>query len=265
MGKKTGDIQGCDGCNDKDTELKSMRWAYGVTTVPKRRNTLLPRTLESLRAGGFDKPRLFVDGDKDTLSWEAEFKLDVTARYPNIRTFGNWVLSMWELYARNPDADRYALFQDDMVTYRNLRSYLERQNYPEKAYLNLYTFPRNMRCFPAIGQTGRRNQGWYMSNQRGLGAVGLVFSRTAVCTLLASLHMVLRPQDPRRGWRAVDGGVVESMKKAGWREYVHNPSLVQHTGTVSSMGNGPHAHAENFLGEDFDALELLDASVIAGG
>jgi hypothetical protein len=37
-------------------------WAYGITTVPSRLTTLLPRTITSLAAAGFDKPHLFVDG-----------------------------------------------------------------------------------------------------------------------------------------------------------------------------------------------------------
>src|SRR5579872_2050280 len=33
----------------------ALAWAYGVTTVPARRDTLLPRTLASLRQAGFEQ------------------------------------------------------------------------------------------------------------------------------------------------------------------------------------------------------------------
>lgn len=235
-----------------------MKWAYGVTTVPLRRKDLLPRTLASLKTAGFDKPRLFVDGDKDALSWEKEFSLEVTCRYPNIRTYGNWILSLAELYLRNGDADRYAVFQDDFVTYRNLRKYLEKVTYPPKGYLNLYTFPQNQDAFPRLGQTARFRSGFFQSNQRGWGALALVFNREAVNILLSSHHMVERVMDMQRGWRAADGAVVTAMKKAGWKEYVHNPSLVQHTGHISAMRNRQHPDAVSFLGEDYDALEILN-------
>lgn len=227
-----------------------MKWAYGVTTVPQRRRDLLVRTLGSLRAAGFPEPRLFVDGERDPRSWEDEFNLGVTARWPTIRTYGNWVLSLAELYIREPAAERYAVFQDDFVTYRNLRQYLESCKYPENGYWNLYTFPSNQALCP------RGHRGWYESNQMGRGAVALVFDRSVVLSLLTHQHMVERPMDAHRGHKAVDGGVVEAFRKMGGKEYVHNPSLVQHTGLVSSMGNKPHKLAESFCGEEFDATLL---------
>lgn len=230
---------------------------YGVTTVPQRRKTYLPTTLASLKLSGFDKPRLFVDGDNDWASWHKEFNLEVTCRYPTIRTYGNWMLAMGELYAREPNADRYMIFQDDMVTYRNLKPYLEKVNYPDKGYCNLYTFPKNQERFPRIGRTARFRGGWWMSNQRGWGAVALMFSREALIALLTHNHMIERAQDVRRGHRSIDGGIVTSMNKAGWKEYVHNPTLVQHIGLLSSMRNNPQPFAESFKGEDFDAMELL--------
>src|SRR3954465_7467772 len=88
-------------------------WAYGITTVPERRYDLLPRTIHSLARGGFDLPRLFIDGhEKSYHEWDT---LPQTIRYPAIRTMGNWLLGLWELYIREPAADRYAIFQDDCV------------------------------------------------------------------------------------------------------------------------------------------------------
>ena len=249
-------IQSCADCSDKVLETlllpdnpKGDKWAYGVTTVPSRRDNLLPRTLSSLRRAGFGEPRLFVDGDKDAISWEREFMLGVTARFPAVRTHCNWVLSAYELFARNPSADKYAIFQDDFVTYRNLRAYLDRCKYPERAYFNLYTFPSN--------QEIAKGNGWNRSNQLGKGAVALVFTKTGLLTLLGNRHMLERPLDQSRGHKAVDGGIVTAMRKEGWSEFVHNPSLVQHTGTVSSMGSRPQPQAASFRGEQFDAMELL--------
>ncbi len=227
-----------------------MRWAYGVTTVPERMGDLLPRTLASLAKAGFDRPRLFIDGFQEVPKPDQFPHLEKTLRYPKIRTYGNWVLALAETYIRTPNANRYAIFQDDLVTYHNLREYLERSPYPDKGYLNLYTFPANLRL-------ARTTKGWFQSNQLGMGAVGLVFSREAVQTLLFNSYTIERPTDPARGWRSIDGGIVSAMKKVGWKEYVHNPSLLQHTGAISSMGNPKQQLADSFKGEDFDALELL--------
>lgn len=256
-----------------NTMPRKIKWAYGVTTVPGRKDDLLPRTLNSLVAAGFDRPRLFIDGAtyNDQVSYQAKFAhLDITTRYPRIRTYGNWILGIAELYVREPDADRYVMFQDDIVCYKNLRAYLEQTPFPPNGYFNLYTFMENEKAIE--GQP----TGWVESmpllngrdyhgkrQQGGRGAVALVFTRHAVLTLLTHQHIVVRPQDQHMGWRRVDGAIVETMNQAGFREYVHNPSLVQHTGDISSMGNRPHRKALSFRGEDFDALELLKEAPVA--
>lgn len=237
-----------------------IRWGYGVTTVKERCGDLLPKTLKSLKAGGFDQPRIFLDDPND---FSLGLDLEVTYRTPRIRTFGNWSLGLWELFIRNPAADRYAMFQDDFVTCKNLRQYLERIPYPEKGYLNLYTFPSNQELaqgrigFYEARELDSGNVFHGKKQQTGRGAVALVFSKDAVIALFSELHFITKPVEAAEPWRRVDGCVVNAMNKAGYREFVHNPSLVQHTGKDSSMGSRPHLQAPSFRGEDFDLLELL--------
>lgn len=234
-----------------------MRWSYGLTTVPKRKDTPLPRTLASLARAGFDSPRLFVDG-ADNTCYTVGANYAYTFHNPRVFAYANWLLGLLELYLRDPTADRFAMFQDDFVTYRNLREYLERSPYPVKSYLNLYTFPMNQRLAPP-DPTKEHSQkiGWFPANQLGRGAVALVFDRLAVQNLLSQQHTIMRVMDAQRGIRAIDGGVITAMKNAGFMEYCHNPSLVQHTGDQSVIGNAPHEKANSFQGEDFDALTLL--------
>lgn len=234
--------QWCRVCKEK----VNMRWAYGITTVPERQDTTFERTLESIRRAGFVSPRLFVDGAP---SGYEKYELDVTYRQPRIRAYMSWYLALAELYMRQHDAERYALFQDDFVMYRNLRAYLESCKYEPKTYWNLYTFQSNQ-------MLAKGRKGWFKSNQMGKGAVALVFDNETVRTLLSHRHMIDRVQDPNRGWKAIDGGVVQALKMAGWTELVHNPSLVQHTGRQSTVGNHPHKDAPEWRGEHFDALEL---------
>ncbi len=231
-----------------EKEVPAMKWAYGVTTIPARFATYLPQTLESLALAGFDKPRLFVDGlenPRDADQWS----LQVTTRWPAIRAYGNWVLSIWELYIRNSQADRFAIFQDDLITYRNLKQYLSQCPLPSESFFNLYTVPDNEKL--ANGRTG-----WYQSNQYGRGALAFVFSRLGVATLLQQEAFVTKVEtsNPHRN---IDGRVIDSFKAVGWKEYVHNPSLVQHTGTLSSLRTGNALQPTTFKGEDFDATKLL--------
>lgn len=233
-----------------------LNWAYGITTVPSRRHTTLRETLTSLSQGGFSSPRLFVDGKSESTpaqsSWEEEFRLEVTLREPRIRAHGNWYLALTELYVRTPDADRYVIFQDDLLCVTNLRQYLERIPYREKTYLNLYTFPENAALVPTGSPPG-----FYAANQKGKSALGLVFDRPAVLALLTSEHMLRRPESPPRGWEAIDGGVVDSLRKCGYTEMCHSPSLLEHTGDTSSLGHGKYPAGAGFPGTAFNALSYL--------
>lgn len=241
------------------TRPETIKWAYGVTTVPSRRGTFLPTTLQSLRTAGFGNPHLFVDGDtySDGASWGREFKLDVTVRGGNpVKTFGNWLLSVYELYIRNPHCNRFAIFQDDFVTYKNLRHYLDRCPYPPAGYWNLFTtgsnsFEEMRKLRMDTPPDGYR--GWYRANQLGRGAVALIMDRRCIQVLLGTSHMIERPTHASRSTVAVDGAIVTALNKEGWSEFVHYPSLVDHIGVKSSMGHPPHAPAIGFLGENVDA------------
>jgi len=225
-----------------------MKWAYGITTVPERiENGLLQRTIDSLAKAGFPDPHVYVDGMPPE-GWSTPG--GHTCRTGKVRAFGNWCCAVWEMFCREPNADRYAVFQDDFVSYRNLREYLERCHYPDRGYLNLYTFKQNEKNIC----------GWYESNQLGKGAVALVFSSEAIRALFSTQYMIDRPMNATRGHKAIDGGIVSAFKKMKppWKEYVHNPSLVQHVGDVSAVGNRKHPQARTFRGEDFDAVQLLE-------
>lgn len=246
-------------------------FAYGVTTHESRRKDLFPRTLESLCRAGFDRPRLFVDHSRDLHGYADEFGLPVTVRGSDasgngVRTAANWHLALMELYVREPNALRYAIFQDDMVTVLGLREYLEKCHWPKDAYLNLYTFPPPRQVEP----TDHKNfKGWYLAKRRatdggptGQGAVALVFDHETVVRLLSSRQFVERHQCTVRGFKSIDGGITEALDAVGVMEYVHWPSLVQHTGDESSRaerkGFAPYPTAPSFPGEEWDARTLLD-------
>lgn len=253
-----------------------MKWSYGLTTVSERISSgLLGKTLDSLAAAGFPEPRLFVDGlsdfASDSLHWVTQGRrCQVTERETAVRAFGNFALALWELYVREPSAERFALFQDDVLCVKNLRAYLDRCRYPDRGngspcngYWNLYTSPSNTETVPE----GAR--GWVQAPQRGRGALGLVFSRQAVIELLSSRAFVEKPQDPHRGHKSIDGAVLIALEQQGWREFVHVPSLVQHVGQTSTIDK-QHGVRDSFPryewperwqspcwpGESFDALTL---------
>ena len=209
-----------------------MKWSYGVTTVEARRDSTLPRTLDSLARAGFDTPRLFVDR--------------------GLLAFGNWALAAWELYIREPRADFYAIFQDDILACRGLRGYLERSS-PKAGYLNLYLIEDQP--VPTLG--------WFHALRHGKGAQGLVFSNNALCRLLSQSEFVLHPRAVRSSTSNIDGTVFRAMHNAGLKEWAHNPSLLQHINEGSTIVStrGDHNHtAPTFPGEEVDINELCSNS-----
>lgn len=240
-----------------------MRWSVGITTIPNRRDNTLLTTLLSLREAGFITPHLFVDGDSDSQSWRDQFGLDVSSRHPKLGVYGNWIHGLWELFIRHPLADMYAMFQDDLIAYKNLRSYLERVKYPGQGYLNLYTHKDNQSLMP-VDKSGQYIHGFWPSNQRGFGALGLVFNRECLVKLLTCELTATKVISSIKPKTSVDGLVVEALSgrlsgPKGWKEYVHSPSLIQHIGTESSIGHYPE-YAPCFLGENYDAMLLLNTS-----
>lgn len=218
---------------------------YGVTTVPERADELLPRTLDSLRRAGFDSPLLFVDGKSNVAG--------ATTCRTQIRAPSHWLLSMLELYLRCPTADRYVMFQDDIVCCTGLRAYLESVDVSQERYFNLYSFSKNNldpQCEP----------GWYRPEFRGLSAAGLMFSRKGMVTVLSQESILKRLQTTWRRRRCIDGTVAAAMSSAGYVEVVHHPSLIQHTGMVSAMGNPRYSPAKTFPGEGFDATRFMGAA-----
>lgn len=210
-----------------------MKWACGIVTIPKRKE-LFDITVSQIARAGFSEPHVFTDD--------------------NLGTAGRWFLSLWELYMRNPQADLYAMFQDDFVCGLNVREYLEHTCTQENVYWNLYTHRENAPL--------AKSDGWFRANQLGKGAVALVFPRKAVKALLTSEYMFDRfvpsERNMDRHRKAIDGGIVSALKKFGFEEWCHYPSLVQHTGVQSTMGNAPNQTSPCFAGVEVDCLDWVN-------
>jgi hypothetical protein len=241
-----------------------MRWAYGVTTVPERGHYQLPTTLDCLKGAGFPRPRLFVDGS--TGEGYSRFDLPISARWPKVYAFGNFWMGLLELYLREPTADRFAMFQDDILICRNVREYLESITWDEDAYYNLMTYRGNQDLCPRL-TLETYHEGWYQSNQMGKGAQALVFGRGMVQRLFSAKHWVERPlgmkdgePQPERARKNLDGGIIASVKQQGGKELVHNPSLVQHQEGVSTIGNDYQSYATSFRGVEWDAMSMIPLS-----
>jgi hypothetical protein len=190
----------------------------------------------------------------------------VTSRSPPVRVYGNWILALWELYLRTPEAELFAVFNDDILLYKNLKSYLSERTVPfyplnpqyKRGYVNLYTVPAAGRAI-----LNKRDNGWvfgwHESDQRGQGGAGLVFHHSAVVQLLQSPIMVQKPLlTNHKAWKNVDGSICDAMNALDFKEHIHYPSLIQLQTTESTIGNDPLPITDCWWGEAYDAMRLLD-------
>ena len=226
-----------------------MEWVVVVTTVNERSSGLLRSTLNSIEIAGFTSFNLFVDG---AIPYEEYASLStrgcINVRSPRVRTFANWYLAALQVLNQNTTADRFIFFQDDVVCSKNLRLYLESVELPKCGYLNCYTYPENESSIPGV---------WAPSpHQSGRGALCLVFSREVLQQIVTHERLLHRLFDDE-GWKNLDGAIVSTANLIGVKEYVHTPSLVDHTGhDCSTMGHKIKARASTFRGEDFDCLTI---------
>lgn len=227
-----------------------MNWAYGITTVANRADKLLPETVASLARAGFDQPILFVDGMDPNWKPPSESLRGLVFHEPASGHVVNWITALAHLYSAAPEADRYALFEDDLLAVSNLREYLDNCEYPARGYWNLITHPEN------LVMTGGKN-GWHLSNQMGRGAVGLVFNREAAGYLLRSMGLTERTK--YAALPAADGMVIDSLKPLGYKEYIHCPTLLQHTGGGQSTMGHPYGEMAGWLGEGYDPRQIITA------
>lgn len=221
-----------------------MKWSYGLTTCGERHGSVsYHKTLESLNRAGFATRGMgiFIDGE----------------RGENYGIVGNWILSAWELFLREPKADIYVIFQDDIICCRDIKPYLQKTiSIHLDRYYNLYTGNSNWKH---LQNKPSFCNGWSESNQLGRGALALAFPRPVFMKLLSSQELVSKPQQPK-GTIAIDGVISDSLRPLGIKEMIHYPSLVQHRDedeVPSTKGGLSGRVSPCFSGEEWRATEVL--------
>ncbi|QDV45149.1 hypothetical protein Enr13x_50230 [Stieleria neptunia] len=225
---------------------KVATWSVGVTTAPRRLPTL-ERSVRSVLDSGWHDPVLFVDGDVDVPA--SLGTLATCRRTPAVGAFPNYVLSLGELFMRDPHADAYLMIQDDALLLGTpaMREYLQTVLWPgDGAWIaSLY-------CSKQYTQA---STGWHTFPDRWVwGAVAFVFSPAALRLFLASpLVYQHRALPGAKGLSRIDVAIGHVAVANEIPILFPSPSLVQHIGTVSTIWNLARAvnarHANRFLGD----------------
>lgn len=221
-------------------------WSVGVTTSPRRIPTVQP-CVQSVMEAGWTDPVLFVDGEVEVPSMLAE--LNRCRRKPALGAFPNYVLSLSELYMRDPHADAYLLIQDDALFVPSDAT---------KTYLERVLWPCDGPCIASLYCSKKYNQdtaGWHLFPENWVwGAVAFAFSNAAVKQILTSPTLLAhRAQDGRDGLSKIDVAIGQIAKEQNIPLIFPSPSLVQHIGTVSTIWDHARAvnarYADHFIGD----------------
>jgi glycosyltransferase involved in cell wall biosynthesis len=223
-----------------------LRWQVGLLTAP-RGNPVIQQTLVSLQAAGFSQVDIFAEPG----SWlpPAAGRQRTLIHQHRLGNLTNFYNTLAALYERAPDADAFAVFQDDVRVAHGAKEWCEREFWPLGAGLvSLFTARPHAR--PQAGWC-LLSPGFY----RVCGAQALVFRRDVLRRFLADPLVIKSLQIHHEG----DDAVLASWAARHHEPIAyHTPSLVQHMGHVSSIYVVTGTDPRNFA-DAVDSVEQLPA------
>ncbi|HEV3343304.1 MAG TPA: glycosyltransferase [Pirellulales bacterium] len=205
-----------------------LRWQVGLLTAPRDVPTV-HETLVSIQAAGFAPIHVFAEPQSWIPRLDGDLRVIVhPRRLGNITNFYN---ALAVLYEQTPNADAFAIFQDDVRVAEGLRAWCGREFWPLGAGLVSLFTPR---------PHAQPQPGWHLlapGFHRIYGGQAIVFRRDLVRSFLADPLVVRSLHVGRSHDDAVVGGWAARRRLS---IAYHTPSLVLHTGAVSSLyPNGP--------------------------
>ena len=226
------------------------RWSVAVTTSP-RRHSVLEACLESIARAGWDDVLLFMDG---TVRVPPQFShLPTSWREHPLGACTAWYVCLMELVARQPDADAYVIFQDDVLLHlgERLRDYLQLALWPaaRPGLVSLYN--------PGLIQ----RRGWHpLPRDWDWGTLAVVFPAGLARQFLSDPAVVRSCLPAKTGThRPIPDMVRGWTRRAQVTIWCPSPSLTQHMGATSTLwphaGLGRRRQAPWFSGDESQPWE----------
>lgn len=241
------------------------RFAVGITAAPRPTPTV-HQCVQSVIAAGFE-PTVFAEPHTPT----AALSCRVVSRPRRLGCFHNYLQTLEDLLASDPEAQAIVVFQDDVIVSKDLRPFLEHDLWPSDkcGAVSLYS--------PDFyGYEHGRPPGFFRQPGKFLmGACGMVYPRH-VAQALTTRHREWRGAakgvitDPVKK-KAVDTWIGHAVKGENLHVYYPNPSLCQHIAETSSIGHGGNSQLRKgktyrksgrFAGTEVSAFALWEPPAV---
>lgn len=202
---------------------KRLQWATAMLTAP-RSEPRIDESLQSLLNAGFEHIHVFAEPGSWIPGESGSFT--ITQRGRKLGNFRNFYSCLSTLLHDHPDADAFAVFQDDIRAAAGLKEWCSAQLWPlDNGIVSLFT--------PRIHAD--RKSGWRILSpgfQRVCGAQALVFRRDMLWKFLSDARVLQCLRIRKYGDDAVLGGW---LSREGRGIAYHTPSPVEHIGHISSL------------------------------
>lgn len=243
-----------------------------MTAAPRER-AVHQRCVASVLRAGFSDLTICAEPGTCVCDWRAQ-GLPVVIHGRRLGQWSNFIFSLRHLLQIRPDAPLLCTVEDDVVFCRGVAELLRLHRWPSErcGCLQLYTSAHYDR-YPQ-SQRSRLEPADALDL---LGACALVFSRPAAQCLVDwaddygwrghVYESVAAAQTDPADKEGADTYVGEVLTYRGYEIWMHNPSLAQHIGDVSTLGHvdgTPRRTGLNWPGEDADAIQLLTQEAPCG-
>ncbi len=239
-------------------------WAVGVTTASREIATLRD-TLVDLVSAGWDTLTVFAEPGLIEFDFCAEDPalfggVSCKVNKEVLGAWRNWRTSFISLVEDNPEADFYAIVQDDVTVWHGLRRFFDKRGVPNaRAAYSPYTAGwYGSGVEHPSGSVITADMDWFL-DPLVLHQLGALF--TIIPQELAKELVEWLPEEVPNN-KGIDPRLAEVLQNHSVPFYRHSPSLADHTGVTSTLGYDPgefNRCASDFVGTCGDVpSELLD-------
>lgn len=218
-------------------------WSVGMMLAPRGGESYFERTLSSVKEAGWEDLTVFAEPESPPV-----LNQTVVKRPSKLGNWLNFRQSLIDMYSEDSEKKYYMLIEDDVVFSKNVRQFLDIALWPSNTGVCSIYSPSHYETFERVGWNNH-------SGTTMWGAVTMIFSNKSLQCFINHYNNIEWNSDQN-----CDNAVGRWCERTEQNAYFFSPSLVQHVGVKSSLGDKRYhrrRYSSLFVGEDFDCTKLL--------